>query len=312
MVNYCKCEEYLKIVNKEVDTKALDKPLLQPESKDVESNQSTFGLSYDPFERMLLKIFILYTSAAKRMSSRPKKSAYQTLCSVSRDWRSTARKREWFAKTLGKYIQKLDNITADQKIGIHFEDQVTGITIRNDNLYIVSGMTSNIIQEYDVKNFNFLRDIKIEGTKELHIQDIVSSQTCDSMYASDSNNNCVWRITFGSSDKSVSFEQMPVSSEQLSLSKSDQVLTLSVSPPILAICFDQRDTRLAVSTSYIFLPKHMEHPLHVIQQSAEVDSATYLISHGRTNGKYHRICLVSNKGEVLLTYGDILDEMKVN
>jgi len=307
LIDYCECEKYLTTVQGEKQ--------IQPESS--QAIQHLSRCPDDLVEAILLKAFIHQTIAAKRISSRPKKFAYQSLCSVSKGWRSIARERKSFARKLGKYLTKLDDFDAKKVQMKNFDDQVTGITVNSEKLklYVVHGLTSDTIHEYNLETFEHIQGIQIKGSKEVHIEDIVTAPSVDCLYASDSSNACVWRVIFVDGKDENKFEQMQISAKQVSLSQTGQLLTLSDIPPMLALFFDQRDTRHAVSRSYILLGEHMQHPLHVVQLKETTESNNYLISYSSENdGQSHGVCLVSELGGIEMAYDDVCGsgEMKLN
>ena len=182
---------------------------------------------------------------------------------------------------------------------------VYGVTLVDDELFVLLYRDDNQVAVYNINDYKPLRHLHLPGLKPSIDNDMTSSVLNKCLYISDPINCCVLRFVLSS--KVSALKKLMTSKRISKWSVPGRPCGLSVTPAhnLLATCRGPTSKLVELSTDSgqcvreITLQSDIQYMWHAVQ----LTTGQFVICHGGENQGLHRVCLVDVKGKVTLSYG---------
>jgi len=172
------------------------------------------------------------------------------------------------------------------------DDDVLGVTLVDDELFVLLDRDSDQVAVYSVNDYRLLRHLSLYGVRPSCNNDLTSCVRHRCLYASDYDNKCVHRYHLASSAMSKwSVPGRPVS---LSVTPSCNLLVTCSKPNKLV----ELSADSGQCVREITLQSGIQDPCHAVQ----LTTGQYVVCYGIW-GSLHRVCIVDDDGRVTSSYG---------
>ena len=166
---------------------------------------------------------------------------------------------------------------------------VYGVTVLFDEVFVVRYMTPEV-EVYDSNMLNLTRRIPIAGL--VHPYDLSSCSKFRCLYIADKTGSAIHRVELGGT------------TTRWNMSDSPYALSVTPDPDfhIIVTCGDARKLKEFATNGTlvreILLQEDLIKPLHAIQFNGQ-----FVISHGYTSDRLHRVCTINSTSHVTRCYG---------
>lgn len=171
------------------------------------------------------------------------------------------------------------------------ERDVSGLAILNNQLYVGYYEGSSDIEVYETTDDKLAMLSTIEIPELAGVQDIVSCGRYQCIYVADSERETVFRIQDENRITSWPTNDKP------------DGCSVNVSYNLLVTCCDVGKVKEFTTDGQLIreikLHSDIVHPQHAVQLTAN----RFVVCHGWEDDLFHRVCLVDDVGEILLSYG---------
>ena len=176
---------------------------------------------------------------------------------------------------------------------------VLGVTLVDDELFVLLDRDSDQVAVYSVNDYRLLRHLSLYGLKRWYgfqldsVNDQTSCVRHRCLYASDRDNKCVHRYHMASS--AISKLSVPGLPYRLSVTPSANLLVACRRPDKLV----ELNADSGQCVREITLQSDFEYPRHAVQ----LTTGQYVVcDHGFWHS-LHRVCIVDDDGRVTRSYG---------
>jgi hypothetical protein len=165
---------------------------------------------------------------------------------------------------------------------------IRGVALLNNKVYV--GLRSEpVIKVYDTSTFNLHKNLTVPGLR--CVSDMASCPECDVIYLADGCNRMIHVI-----DETGPRVHWPVADKPDGLSVNSHMNVIVTFREIGKL---QEFTVSGGLVREITLQRDIVKPLHAIQ----LDEDRLAVVHGWNPSEQHRVCIVSNNGTILQSYG---------
>jgi len=167
---------------------------------------------------------------------------------------------------------------------------VLGVTLVDDELFVLLNRDSDQVAVYSVNDYRLLRRLSLPGLERNSDNDLTSCVRHRCLYMSDYGNKCVHRYNLAST--AMSKWSVPGKPLGLSVTPSSNLLVACQLPHKLV----ELSADSGQCVREITLQSDTECPLHAVQ----LTTGQYVVCHGGMH--LHRVCIVDDDGRVTRSY----------
>jgi len=152
-------------------------------------------------------------------------------------------------------------------------EYVRGITLLNNELYVMREQAVDQVQVYSTSDFTLLQQLSVPGLRGKDVEDMTSCEQKQCIYASDSATTCVHRVGL---DRSVSTWPVKGTPRGLSVTRSSNLLVTccdwsTVHGKLMLLRSDSGECAKEIT-----LESHIEYPWHAVQ----LNDRQYVVCYG--------------------------------
>jgi hypothetical protein len=168
------------------------------------------------------------------------------------------------------------------------DERIFGLTTLNNELYV--HYQGKDITVYDTQTYSVQRTLQIPRLNE--VEDMTSCIRHQCIYVADWENKVIHRV-----EKEKPITQWPVNDHHIGLSVNS---TYNVLVTCYKVSKFKEFTTDGQLIRQINLQSDIIHPWHTVELTID----QFVVCHGNTGDKLHRVCIVDSDGRVLRSYGN--------